>query len=383
MIRTPTCPSSWKRAHPLERNRPADVDVRRGDVDAELHPQRPAQGELRLEASLRQDVDGVPDEVWQGHGATLPSALALLRKRNRPPKRRRIRKLRLLALLVRAGAARILGVRLRRADVRLGTGVGAEPAPPAGARAEHLYLRERRAHRPRRPARLAGANRRALGRDRPADQAGDRRDRGQAVLRAPRRRHPRHRPRRLGRRDPPGHRPGRLDDHAAVRQERDQRQRPHADPQAEGGRARLEARAGLDEGRDPDRLPEHDLLRQPRLRRRGGVQGLLRAQREERQPRRGGAARRHPREPEPLRPGRPPGRDAPAPEPRAPADVPPALPRPRSAPALAEGAAAEPGLGPAAGDPPGRRRAVLRELRDRPAPRRSTRRARSTAAGSR
>ena len=36
---------------------------------------------------------------------------------------------------------------------------------------------------------------------------------------------------------------GRLDDHAAVRQERDQRQRSDADAQAQGGGARLEARA--------------------------------------------------------------------------------------------------------------------------------------------
>ena len=75
------------------------MDVRRGDVDAELHAQRPAQLQLGLQSPVWQHVDGVTREFSDAHGATLPSALALLRKRTRPPKRRRIRKLRLLALL--------------------------------------------------------------------------------------------------------------------------------------------------------------------------------------------------------------------------------------------------------------------------------------------
>jgi hypothetical protein len=45
--------------HPLQRDRAADVDVGRGDVDAELHPQRPAELQLRLEPALWQHVDGV------------------------------------------------------------------------------------------------------------------------------------------------------------------------------------------------------------------------------------------------------------------------------------------------------------------------------------
>ena len=77
-----------------------EMDVGRGDVDPELHPQRPPELQFRLEPALRKDVDGVPRQVRAGHRwATLAGALALLRKRNRPPKRRRIRKLRLLALL--------------------------------------------------------------------------------------------------------------------------------------------------------------------------------------------------------------------------------------------------------------------------------------------
>ena len=47
-------------------------------------------------------------------------------------------------------------------------------------------------------------------------------------------------------------------------------------PQAQGGRARLAARAALVEGSDPDRLPEHDLLRERRLRDRDGLARLLR-----------------------------------------------------------------------------------------------------------
>ena len=57
-------------AHALERNPAADVDVRRRDVDAELDAQRPTERELRLERARRQDVDGVPRELRDAHGAT-------------------------------------------------------------------------------------------------------------------------------------------------------------------------------------------------------------------------------------------------------------------------------------------------------------------------
>jgi hypothetical protein len=50
-------------AHPLERDRMADVDLGRGDVDAELDPQRPTLRELALELALGKDVDGVPHEI--------------------------------------------------------------------------------------------------------------------------------------------------------------------------------------------------------------------------------------------------------------------------------------------------------------------------------
>ena len=60
------------------------------------------------------------------------------------------------------------------------------------------------------------------------------------------------------------------------------------------------------EAADPAGVPEHDLLRQRRLRRAAGRARLLRPRREGPDDRGGGAARRHPRRPEPLRPGREP-----------------------------------------------------------------------------
>ena len=51
-----------ERAHPLERDRAADVDVRRGDVDPELHPQRAAEPQLLREPVLGQQVHCVPCE---------------------------------------------------------------------------------------------------------------------------------------------------------------------------------------------------------------------------------------------------------------------------------------------------------------------------------
>ena len=78
-------------------------------------------------------------------------------------------------------------------------------------------------------------------------------------------------------RRPEGGRPGRLDDHAAVRQERARRPgRPHALPEAPRGRARVPPHAQVVQGEDPPQLPEHDLLRQRRLRHRGGRADLLR-----------------------------------------------------------------------------------------------------------
>ena len=61
-------PGVLERAHALQRDRAADVDVGRRDVDAELDPQRPAELQLRLETALGQHVDRVPREVGEHRG---------------------------------------------------------------------------------------------------------------------------------------------------------------------------------------------------------------------------------------------------------------------------------------------------------------------------
>ena len=63
MISTPMWPASWNARIRWSGIAAADVDVRRGDVDAELHPQRPAELQLRLEPALGQDVDRVACQV--------------------------------------------------------------------------------------------------------------------------------------------------------------------------------------------------------------------------------------------------------------------------------------------------------------------------------
>ena len=88
------------------------------------------------------------------------------------------------------------------------------------------------------------------------------RDRGPALLQAQGRRLPGHRARAVGGRARAARRPGRLHDHPAVRQERAARAAEPLDlPEAEGGGARLPARAQVDQGQDPHRVPEHRLLR--------------------------------------------------------------------------------------------------------------------------
>ena len=85
---------------------------------------------------------------------------------------------------------------------------------------------------------------------------------------------------------------GWLHDHAAVRQER-LRPQPE-DDRAEGPRGgpRLAARAAVAEGPDPARLPQHDLLRQRRLRDPAGRPHVLRQGRRPPDARRVRAARR-------------------------------------------------------------------------------------------
>ena len=68
---------------------------------------------------------------------------------------------------------------------------------------------------------------------------------------------------------------GRLDDHAAARAQPLHRPGAHVQPQDQGGVPRDQAREQVVEAEDPQRVPEHRLLRQPRLRRRGGGADVL------------------------------------------------------------------------------------------------------------
>ncbi len=102
-------------------------------------------------------------------------------------------------------------------------------------------------------------------------------DRGQALRDQQRHRHPRHRARVRRRHRAQRRRPGRLDDRAAVHQERAPGPvPPHDLREAARGGARLPALAQVVQGKDHHRLPQHDLLRQRRLRDRGGGPDLLR-----------------------------------------------------------------------------------------------------------
>ena len=287
-----------------------------------------------------------------------------------PPKpRRRIRKLRLLVLLgllaLLSTSAFVFGF----VNALAARSPSSTPATRCKSRRTGTSTRTTAARSwPSCAARRAGpAPARA---DRPGDEARDRRDRGPPLLRAPGRRPARHRARGLAGPLEPGARPGRLDDHAAVRQERARRGRPHDQPEGEGGRARVAARAAV-ERQGPDRhgLPEHHLLRQRRLRRPAGRADVLRPRRVGARPGRGGAARRDPGRPFALRPAHASAECAGTAEPRAPLPLRAGEDQPPRPPRHVGRAAAQ-----ARGRPSTRggddRRAVLRELRqgraDRP-----------------
>ena len=127
--------------------------------------------------------------------------------------------------------------------------------------------------------------------------AGDRRDRGQALLPPRRRGLQRHRPRGDQERDVGKDRPGRIDDHPAARpralhQGPEARRRPK-DPRGEDGRR---AREGPQQAVDPRAVPERRAVRHGarahRDRGRGGVAGLLQPLGQGPDARPGGAARR-------------------------------------------------------------------------------------------
>ena len=244
---------------------------------------------------------------------------------------------------------------------------------------EHVRLRERRPFGPRDSPRRPGADHRPVGRDQRVDEARDRRGRGQAVLPAPRRRPPWHGPRGVGRRHAPRHGAGRLDDHPAARQERVPDEPEDDRPEAHRGGPRMAARAALVEGQDPDRVPQHRLLRERRVRRRAGLKGLLPPQRPLHEAGGSGAARRDPRGPERVgsRRASSGGRGATQPGPAA--SLPTGLPDGEPARQLAQLPDAGPGERLSARDA-GQVRAVLRQLREGPArPALRTRRSRSGA----
>ncbi len=195
---------------------------------------------------------------------------------------------------------------------------------PADA-GEHLRLCREQPHGAVDPARLSGANRRPVRSNLAVAEAFDRRDRGQALLRASRRRRTRHGAGAVRRHLESRHRAGWLDDHSAVRQERLPVEPADGRPQADRGSARLAARAEVVQGQDPDRVPQHGLFRQRRVRRRAGQQDLFPPPRQPDEAGRGGAPRRHPRGPEPVGPGcAPPGGQG-APQPGAQTAVHPGL----------------------------------------------------------
>src|SRR5439155_4038191 len=178
-------------------------------------------------------------------------------------------------------AADPAGARRRRVRLRAGDGPRRrDPAARPGALPpgeEQLHLREQRANGAGRPARVGEPTGRVLGPDRARHEAGDRGRRGPPVLRAPRHRPARDRPRGLGRH--PAREGGRrrLDHHAAVREERVRAERALDFAQAEGSGPLLAARAALEERPDPDRLPEHHLLRERCLWNRAGRTRVFRA----------------------------------------------------------------------------------------------------------
>ncbi len=178
----------------------------------------------------------------------------------------------ILLVLIAVGAARVD----RRRHRVLG-GVRPERATAGRDRPELVRLRRRRVaarHDSRRAQPRAGAD---VGDDAVARQ-GDGRDRGPALLPARRGRLPRHRASRLDGRDGRQGRAGRLDDHAAARAQPLYGPGADVQPQGQGGLSRDQALAEMVEGEDPQRLPEHRLLRQSRVRRGGrGADVLLRA----------------------------------------------------------------------------------------------------------
>ncbi len=137
------------------------------------------------------------------------------------------------------------------------------------------------------------------------------------------------------------------------------------EPEAEGGGARLAAGAAVVEGADPHRLPEHDLLRQRRVRRRHGRARVLPEDRERADAPRSRTAGRHSRQPDGIRPDRQPDARAGQARHGARAHVRAGPDHEGATRRRAAGTAAEPRSGQAARNPGAR--AVLRRVCEVPA----------------
>src|SRR5581483_11951808 len=70
---------------PVEDIGKAEMDIRRGRVDAKLHAERPSELQLRLECLCREDVNRFPGDLWERHsGLDYPGPGALPEK-SAPP----------------------------------------------------------------------------------------------------------------------------------------------------------------------------------------------------------------------------------------------------------------------------------------------------------
>ena len=165
-----------------------------------------------------------------------------------------------------------------------------EGAPAGLDRPELVHLRGRQLD-PRRDSGRAEPPAGAAQANQPLDAEGDGGDRGPPLLRARRHRRRGHRPRALEERQRRRGRRRRLDDHAAARPQ-PLSGLPRADgrAEAEGGLPRDQAQRRVVEAEDPGHLHEPGLLRQPRLRDRGGGADLLLQERERADPAGGCAA---------------------------------------------------------------------------------------------
>ena len=164
-------------------------------------------------------------------------------------------------------------------------------APPRRDRPELVRLRGERGVAWLDPRRAKPHPGRALARQ-PVDAQGHRGDRGPSLLQPRRGRLRGDRPCRLEGHQRRRGRPGRLDDHAAARPQPLHLEGADVQAEGQGGLPRDQAEPSLVEGPDPQRVHEPGLLRQPRLRDRGGGADLLLQACSEPDPRPVGATRR-------------------------------------------------------------------------------------------